>query len=442
MGVYPMGVVVRAQRAALCFVAALALGGCAESSASTSDLAGALPSLAQEIRLPIGGQDGVLVSVSCLSAGECTAIGGYSATGSSGLPVAASESGGVWDQGEALAAPTAANTFRDLRSVSCTGAGDCVSVGNDEPSSVVGPIPTPTTSRPVIVSETGGVWGTAEAVTLPADASGQYASLDSVACQSPGNCVAVGGYEAASTGYPMVITETDGVWGRAAKLTLPPPFSNKSRYGLGTLESVSCASAGNCTAVGQYLPSGIHGAIMMIVTEVNGVWGPATGAARPSGAAQAGGGAGLAAVACPSVGECVAVGDYIDKHGAFQAMVISQARGRWGRVQQLTLPADADTSLGTGGGLNGVACVTEGNCFAVGTYRRKAGHIVPIIAPETNGRWGGFQTPPLPANAATTGSESTDLKSVACTSAGTCVTVGTYGDRSGKSEPVALSNGP
>jgi hypothetical protein len=48
----------------------------------------------------------------------------------------------------------------------------------------------------MVVTETKGVWGRASELTLPsgAEPKGQLAALDSVACTSPGRCVAVGTY--------------------------------------------------------------------------------------------------------------------------------------------------------------------------------------------------------------------------------------------------------
>ena len=96
-------------------------------------------------------------------------------------------------------------------------------------------------------------WATGVEAPLPANAStstGDGGGLDSVSCASAGNCTAVGSYFYSAGHYTgQMLTETSGIWTAGVEASLPANAGTDSDGGLG---SVSCASAGNCTAVGGY----------------------------------------------------------------------------------------------------------------------------------------------------------------------------------------------
>ena len=73
---------------------------------------------------------------------------------------------------------------------------------------------------------------------------------------SVGNCTAVGGYTD-SSGHQqgLLLSESSGSWAGAEA---PLPANAAATLAAG-LASVSCASAGNCTAVGSYGDSSGHG---------------------------------------------------------------------------------------------------------------------------------------------------------------------------------------
>ena len=72
----------------------------------------------------------------------------------------------------------------------------------------------------------------------------------SVSCASAGNCTAVGQYTDSLGQRPgLLLDQTAGTW-TAAQAPLPANAQSNPRYA--DLKSVSCASAGNCTAVGIY----------------------------------------------------------------------------------------------------------------------------------------------------------------------------------------------
>jgi hypothetical protein len=85
---------------------------------------------------------------------------------------------------------------------------------------------------------------------------------------------------------------------------------------------VSCASAGNCSAGGNYTDSSSHGQVF-VVSQVNGTWHaaievPGTAALNQAGFTN------LASVSCGSAGNCSAAGFYLDSSGRQQVFVDSE----------------------------------------------------------------------------------------------------------------------
>jgi hypothetical protein len=104
-----------------------------------------------------------------------------------------------------------------------------------------------------------GATGTAAAATtmtaveaaLPANAATDaFATPVEVSCASAGNCTAVGWYYDSSYFFRgLLLTETAGTWAPGTEAPVP---ANAAANPDVMLRSVSCGSAGNCTAIGQY----------------------------------------------------------------------------------------------------------------------------------------------------------------------------------------------
>jgi hypothetical protein len=77
-----------------------------------------------------------------------------------------------------------------------------------------------------------------------------------VSCGSAGNCAAVGSYvDSSGNVQGLLLTGTSGTWAAGVEASLP---ANADKDPKANLNSVSCASAGNCTAVGEYDDSSGH----------------------------------------------------------------------------------------------------------------------------------------------------------------------------------------
>ena len=96
-------------------------------------------------------------------------------------------------------------------------------------------------------------WGEA---TPAAFASGvqnadSSASFNSVSCASVGNCVAVGRFKNATGGFEaFTMSMVSGVWGEAVPAVFASGVQNATRYD--DFSSVSCGSVGNCVAAGMF----------------------------------------------------------------------------------------------------------------------------------------------------------------------------------------------
>jgi hypothetical protein len=96
----------------------------------------------------------------------------------------------------------------------------------------------------------GGTWGNAEELPgIAALNTGGTAQVDTLSCASAGNC-SVGGYYTDSSDHEQafVADETDGTWGNAEEV---PGTAALNTRGFASVMSVSCTSPGNCSAGGS-----------------------------------------------------------------------------------------------------------------------------------------------------------------------------------------------
>lgn len=250
-------------------------------------------------------------SVSCASPGNCSAGGTYSGSPTQAFVV--SEVDGTW--GNALQVPgTAADSAAGTTSVSCSSAGNCSAGGWYSDASG--------NEQAFVIDETDGSWGTAQEVPGTAALNFEDAQVNSVSCTSAGNCAAAGWYtDSAKLQQPFVVNEVNGTWGSAEAVPGVPGILNDE---FSKAVAVSCASAGNCS-VGGYYTDLLSGSTqqVFVANEVNGVWGNAE-AVPGTKTLNAGGLATLNSLSCAPAGGCSAGGSYEDGSYDNQAFVVSQ----------------------------------------------------------------------------------------------------------------------
>jgi hypothetical protein len=397
-----------------------------EALASTSSATGV------EAPLPANARTNpnvILGSVSCASAGNCTAVGGYEdSSGSQGLML--TETSGMWATGVEAALPATARTNPGIEglAVSCPSAGNCSAVGSyfDGSRHLHG----------LLLSETSGRWAAGIEPPLPANAgTNPSASVYRVSCASAGNCTAVGGYtDGSGHSRALLLTETSGTWATGVEASLPANANTSPDV---SLDSVSCASAGNCTAVGNYNDSSDNSTLQdqgLLLTETSGTWATGVDASLPAGAGTALY-VNVQDVSCASAGNCTAVGGYEDSSFNSHGLLWTETSGTWAAGVEPSPPANAGTNPHLT--LGSVSCASRGSCTAVGSYQDSSGHSQGLVLTETSGTWATGVEVSLPANAGTNGLA--NVCSVSCASAGNCTAVGDYFDSSGHQRGLVLT---
>lgn len=196
----------------------------------------------------------------------------------------------------------------------------------------------------------------------------------------------------------------------------------------GQLWSVGCASASACVAVGES-DSDKSG---WLLTKSGSSW-TAAKAPVPHGAATSG--VFLASVACPSASSCSAVGTYTNTSGHEQGLLLTRTGFSWKAVNA-PLPAGAAANPDVS--VFSVACGSASMCVAAGQYTNSAGHQEGLLLTRSGSSWRAARAP-LPVGAS--GNPDTELTSVACPSAASCVAVGSYSASSSYQQEWLLETG-
>jgi hypothetical protein len=353
-----------------------------------------------------GSIGGAIDSVSCASAGNCSAGGDYVEAHVGYQAIVVNQVNGTWGKAKQVPGTGALNQngAAMVDSVSCASAGNCSAGGWYTKATG--------NSGAFVVSEVNGTWGKAHAVL----ASSLGADIRSVSCASAGNCSAGGRDDNAATGsQAFVVSQVNGTWGKAKEV---PGTATLNAGKNAAVTSVSCASAGNCSAGGYYYASsGTGNTLVFVVSQVNGTWGKAKEVAgiAPFGI---GNNDQLTSVSCASAGNCSAGGYYKDISSHQQAFVVNQVHGTWGTAEEV--PGTATLNTGNNAQINSVSCESAGNCSAGGTYA--ATEPQAFVVDQANGTWGTAEEVP---GTATLG-QSAAVTSVSCAPAGGCAAGGYY----------------
>jgi hypothetical protein len=365
---------------------------------------------------------GITISaVSCASAGNCSAGGSYLLPDNDIGVFVVSEVNGTWGTAEEVPGTSSLNSGRGaITSVSCASAGNCTAGGQDFDSSGYDAF---------LVSETNGTWGTAEEVPGLAALNQGLASITSVSCPTARNCTAGGYYyDSSDRSQSFVVSETNGTWGTAEEV---PGTAALNQGGDASITSVSCTSAGNCSAGGSY-GIAFNEQQAFVVSEVHGTWGtaekvPGTAAFNASTLAS------ITSLSCASTGNCSAGGYYSDSSGFEQAFVVNQVNGTWDTAEEV--PGTAALNQGSGSTTT-VTCPSAGNCSAGGNYNDGTAFQAFVVS-ETNGTWGTAEE--VPGTAALNQGGNASLTSVSCASTGNCGAGGYYTDSSGHQQAFVVS---
>jgi hypothetical protein len=278
----------------------------------------------QPSAVPAGGATGYLSGVSCVSADFCEAVGG------------AASAAELWNGTSWSTQLIPGSATSSYTSVACTSADFCVAVGGaaqiavwngtswsaqDGATGFTGLASVSCTSAADCEATGYGASGedaegwngvSWSAQITPTPAGGYPGVLNSVSCASADFCEAVGDYELESPAQYVPLAE---VWNGTSWATQDAPVL-KEAYGSG-LQSVWCSSPGSCTAVGYYSTLRSVGEFTLAM-----VWN-GTSWVNQSTPRPAGGKAGntvLYGVSCAAPRDCTAVGSYPDASGIRQTL--------------------------------------------------------------------------------------------------------------------------
>jgi hypothetical protein len=347
----------------------------------------------QHVMLPSGARTGFLSAVSCPSGSDCVAAGGYTTSGSDGLPLAEHWTGHAWSP---QSVPVPGGTVQaSLYAMSCATATRCLSVGSYLGNGY---------GEALSEQMNGRTWTAQTTIPLPASGKGGY--LDGVSCVAANDCTAVGNYGATVGDKPMAEHWNGQAW----TLEPVPDPGNSPSAGLG---GISCSSAGSCVAVGSYA---VHNGSknQTFAAMWNGKAWTLVNVPLPAAAARYGGT--LAAVFCLSAADCTAVGNYSPKQSDVDYRTLAE---RWnGHTWTVEATPDPGTGSALADSLTGVSCSSADSCTAVGAQTENGSNGHPLAEYWNGSSWAAQRTAPDKQDEA--------LAGVTCVSATTCTAVGSY----------------
>jgi hypothetical protein len=290
-------------------------------------------------------------------------------------------------------------------SVSCATSTWCLAIGVGASGAGTGSEP------PIAAIWSAGAWTTSTPV-LP---TGIYTViLNSVSCTSSSSCLAVGYGYAGGAVTPLAELWNGTIWKSEPPLAAPSTSSDQ-------LDSVSCASAKSCLAVG----SAFHSKSSATGTLAE-LWNGTAWHVLPTPNPAASIDATLDSVACPSPAQCTAVGYWYQPSGTQLALAETWSGTSWVLSQPPVDGAEPQTQL------DGVSCTAVGTCLAVGYSQTASSTQLVVAAQQSGSSW-------TAASPTVTGTNFSTLAAVSCSSAGNCVTVGSDSDPGGDGQSPGLA---
>ena len=247
-----------------------------------------------------------------------------------------------------------------------------------------------------------------------------FNGLSAVSCVSAAACMAVGGSQG-SSGAARTLAES---WDGTRWSVVPTPSRG---LGGNALFAVSCLPQGACMAVGDSgIPSGGASGLSrsgeMTLIEL---WNGARWSLLPS-PSPGSTGSFVTGVSCVSDDACMAVGSTQNS-----SLVVSTLAESWNGTRWSVVPTPSPVPGSDG--FDGVSCVTEDACMAVGFSGINATGFHATLAESWNGtRWSVVPSP-------SPGTRDNYLNGVSCASAGACMATGAAATNSAIGSPLIES---
>jgi hypothetical protein len=302
-------------------------------------------------------------ALSCASAGDCLATGGYVDANGNTQVFVAEEQGGRWGDAQLLPGLAFLNRrgLAFARSASCAAPGDCDVVGSYLGSGGF--------VQAYEAEESGGTWTGAQPVNGVPSLNMGNSGATAVSCAAPGNCAVAGFYTAilpdsSRREQAFVADEAGGTW----RLAQPVPGVQAFNARNATVTALSCRAPGDCALAGFADDNaGQHAAFTD--DEAGGTWRQAQ-VIGGSGTVQAWIATEAHTVSCGSPGNCVAGGSSAGSGLVQRAFIVAETHGVWGKA--IELPGTAARNTGVAD-VASVSCATSGDCAAGGFYTASGG---------------------------------------------------------------------
>jgi Bacterial Ig-like domain (group 3) len=330
---------------------------------------------------------GFIREISCVSPGNCAAVGTYHDSTAPDRVFVVDENGGTWGLARPIDTSMLKDSGADPSTISCASPGDCAIGGTY--------LDAQNNRQDFVADEAGGQWKSAQRLTGVPN-TGQFPGLFQVSCPAAGECVAVGRFETTDA-RAFIAEERDGQWQRA---TTPGGLGSEAT-------SVYCPSARNCVVTGSAVFGRAAEPVAFTRYEVNGTWGKLSPLPGIN-ALNAGGFSEGDQVACGTAGNCALGGESASQGGSAPfatisspatttSLKLSAGRVRFGQEQKEKISVRAAPRTGgtPGGDVtvragNRTLCVIklakgQGSC-RLGTKALKPGHY------QLTAAYGGSQT--------------------------------------------------
>jgi len=308
-----------------------------------------------------------LNSVTCGASSQCVAAGNYLDTSGATQGLIVTGSGNSWTSTEAPLPPNAASSPQvNLTAAACPSPSSCIVTGvyTDSAGHQQG----------VLLTGSGTSW-VATKIILPAHAgaaANPQVSPISVTCQSAVSCIVTVVYTGPSGPGDFRAFLLAGA-GTAWTAIKPPLPANASTSSVVWLTNAACPSTTSCTVAGFYTSaSGIQEGLVL---NGKGTSWKATQTPWPAAGSYM---QYLGPITCSSPTACLIVGQYTDSSDLPQGLVLTGSGSSW-KATKAPLPANASKSTARWVQLNSAACHSAVACVAVGQYTDKTGYLEPLI---------------------------------------------------------------
>ena len=324
--------------------------------------------------------NGQLLGLSCSTPTSCTAVGFYNNASSAESPLIATGSGATFAAEGGLSLPSGA-AGGALLSVACTAVNGCLAVGNSYGTSSTG----------LAATNQLGSWSLSTE-----DLGATATTLNAVDCSDDGGCVVGGQGKISGTPQAVAASVSAGAW---SSVSVTPPSGAASS----SVVSVACFSSGTCTLAESVSGIGGPNPSPYVVPMTSGIFGAPVALPIPDDVGVSGDTA-LSTLACPSHGQCVAFGIYVDSSLQYDLYAQNLTNGVAGVALQIAsnVPA-APTGLK-------VICTDQADCLGL-----LAGNRTTTVLVESAGIW--TTATPFPAG--------DELVALSCAGPSVCTAVGT-----------------